>query len=277
MSKKQQLISMKTKIRKYKKLFIGFVLVAAANVAYCSTNCNKGEMNNVIHLENGCILVLDSTINLSDSISYEIISGIRSIVSQVQSLIPADSITINLKITDDVIPIWGVGGQTTSDHSLDFFYDPENPSFKIEHFYCGLVHEIMHVSRLRMPKWELTLLECMITEGLADHFSNEVLGCSRPPWSNSITSEQIEKIFNESRTILYKKHSSWNDEFNEKFFNPWMFGRMGKNAIPSWAGYSIGWEIVENYLKMHPDKKNSDLVWVSAVEIASSMSKFTTN
>ena len=198
--------------------------------------------------------------------TIEIISGIRKIIADIQALIPSDSISINLSISNNVIPLWGVGGQTKSDHSIDFFYDPLHPNFNVEYIYCGLVHELMHVSRLRMPGWELTLLECMITEGLADHFSNEVLGCCQPAWTMALSKEQIKEILVKSESVLYIRHENWNDEFNENYFNPWMFGTNGEDPIPAWAGYSIGWKLVEDYIDSYPDKKVSDLVWLPAKE-----------
>jgi uncharacterized protein YjaZ len=49
-----------------------------------------------------------------------------------------------------------------------------------------------------------------------------------------------------------------------------MFGRSGENPIPAWTGYSLGWTIVENYLKDHPEAKASSLVFTPAEEIAGS-------
>jgi uncharacterized protein YjaZ len=73
-----------------------------------------------------------------------------------------------------------------------------------------------------------------------------------------------------SKPILRIEHESLNAEFNEKYFIPWMFGRSGDSPIPAWTGYTLGWTIVENYLKAHPDASASSLVFTSAEEIASS-------
>lgn len=260
------------KIKSYNLSRIVMILFLMINKSFtfCSSGFNDIRKAQIIELDKGCKLVLDSAIVLSDSLPAEIINSIREVIPKIQSLIPADSITVDLKISKAVLPVWGVVGRSTSDHSLEFSYDPEHQNFKIEHLMCGLVHEFMHVSRLRMPQWELTLLECMISEGLADHLSNEVLGCDQPPWAMTLSPDEIEQYLIRSKPVLFNKHDTWNAEFEEKYFNPWMFGRLQEDMIPVWTGYSLGWVIVENYLQDHPGIKVSEIVWLSAEKIAES-------
>ena len=164
----------------------------------------------------------------------------------------------------------GVGSRTTSDHSLLFYFDPKNPNFKVEFVIRGLVHECLHPTRFRMPQWQLTLLECMITEGLADHFMIEVLGGEQPAWSRALTKNEIKQYMIKVRPILRIRHE-WTQEFNEQFFLPWMlFGRKGDDPVPGWTGYTLGWQMVENYLKAHPESRASSLVFAPAEVIASS-------
>lgn len=262
---------MKTITDKIIKNILIILLILNTNISY-SLSDNYAKTS-VIKLEQGCNLILDSTIVETDSLTLEIIEKIKEVIPKIQSLIQADSVTINLKISKDVVPVWGVGGNATGDHSIDFSYDPDHDNFKVDYLICGLTHEFMHVSRFRMSNWELTILECMITEGLADHFSNEVLGCSQPVWTMALSSEQIKETLAKSESVLYIKHENWDNEFNEKYFNPWMFGTNGDDPIPAWTGYSLGWALVDNYIKNHPDKKASDLVWISTKEFEDSINK----
>jgi hypothetical protein len=224
----------------------------------------------IIELSQGCKLVLDTKIDTTDSLSIKIITGIRKVMPRIQALIPADGITIDLKISSDVLPFLGIGATTTSDHSLLFNFDPKNQNLKPEYVIRGLVHECFHPSRLRMPHWQLTLIECMITEGLADHFMVEVLNCEQPQWSRALSEEDIQQCLVKAKPILFVKHVSWNQEFTDKYFVPWMFGKAGDDPIPGWTGYSLGWRIVENYLKAHPEAKASSLVFTPAELIAES-------
>ena len=236
----------------------------------------------IIELSQGCKLVLDPNINLSDSVSGEIVDGIRNILPRVQKLIPADSATIKLTISSvNILPVWGIGARTISGftdrhrvETVEIYYDPNNSNFKVELILRTLVHELHHVCRVRMPDFRLTLLECMVNEGLADHFMVEVLNCEITPFSSALTEDQILQYMNRIKPIARNKFESWTPEFNDKYFVPWMFGRTGDDPIPHWTGNSIGWRIVENYLRAHPESRASTLVFTSPEIIAASTPEF---
>jgi len=254
-------------------LFNGFLM----NSLYPQEIEQDSSKTEVFELDQGCKLILKKKIDLADSASTEIVEGIRNIIPTVQKLIPADSVTINLVTnSENILHVWGIGARTSgggdTGERVDIYFDPNHPNFKIENIFRTLVHEMHHVARIRNPDFELTLLECMVNEGLADHFMIEVLNCEITPWSNALTEEQIQKniIRVRAKPLLRIKHESWTTEFSEKYFDPWMFGRGGEDPIPHWTGYSIGWKIVENYLNVHPDATASSLVWTHAEIIASS-------
>lgn len=224
----------------------------------------------IIELPRGCKLVLNTTVDATDSLSIEIINGIHNVIQSVQTLLPLDSITIDLSISrNNVLPFLGFGGRTNMDDSgitIEYYFDPENPNFKTKSFINGLVHECHHASRMSWPNGKLTLLELMVREGLADHFMIEVTNCEQPKWSKALTKEEIKKYMIKSKPILFIKQDTWTQEFDE-----WLiFGRKGDDPIPGWTGYTLGWVMVENYLKVHPEARASSLVFTSAEEIASS-------
>jgi Predicted Zn-dependent protease (DUF2268) len=258
------------------------ILCSEFNVVHGQESKKDTIPGKIIELSRGCKLVLDSTINLSDSVSGEIVDGIRKILPRVQKLIPADSTTIKLSISSvNILPIWGIGARTisgfTENHrveTVEIYYDPNNSNFRLELILRTLVHELHHVCRVRMPNFQLTLLECMVNEGLADHFMLEVLNCEITPFSSALTDEQIQQNIIRVKPFTRIKFESWSQEFNDKYFVPWMFGRTGDDPIPHWTGYSIGWRIVENYIKAHPEARASSLVFTSPEVIASSTPEF---
>jgi hypothetical protein len=255
-------------------LFLIILSIISENTIYCQETPQNTRQETIIELTHGCKLILDANIDLADTVSMNIVNGIRNILPKIQSLIPLDSIAIKLAISSsNVLPFIGVGARTNMDDSgitIEYYYDPENPNFKIESLINGLVHECHHGSRMSLPNWPLTLLELMVREGLADHFMVEVTNCEQPQWSKALTKEEIKQYMILVKPILCIEHESWNAEFNEKYFFPWMFGKSGENPIPAWTGYTLGWTIVENYLKAHPKASASSLVFTSAEEIASS-------
>jgi uncharacterized protein YjaZ len=240
------------------------------DVIYCQDNKPDTVLTTIFELEHGCKLVLDPNSNTTDSLILAIINGINSVLPRIQELIPADSVTINLTISrENILPQFGMGGGSSNDR-VNFFFDPKNPNFNVDFMLHSLAHELQHVVRLRMPQWHLTLLECMITEGLSDHFMIEVFNCEIPKWSQAITEDEIKKYLILVKPFTRIKHETWDEEFNENYFIPWMFGRNGDNPIPGWTGYTLGWRIVENYLKAHPEVHASSLVFSSPEEIAGS-------
>ena len=248
------------------------------NVVHGQDSRNDSIPSKIIELSQGCKLILDPKIDLTNSISIEIVDGIRNILTQVQKLIPADSATIKLAISSvNILPVWGIGARVvsgfTDNHQLEtveIYYDPNHANFKVELLLRTLVHELHHVCRVRMANFQLTLLECMVNEGLADHFLLEVLNCEITPFSSALTDEQIQQNIIRVKPFTRIKFESWTQEFNDKYFVPWMFGRIGDDPVPHWTGYSIGWRIVENYIRAHPEARASSLVFTSPEVIASS-------
>jgi hypothetical protein len=260
------------------QIIILLILCSEINVVHGQEGKKDTMSGKIIELSRGCKLVLDSTINFSDSVSREIVDGIRKILPRVQELIPADSTTIKLAISGiNILPIWGIGARTisgfTDNHQMEtveIYYDPNNSNFRVELILRTLVHELHHVCRVRTPNFQLTLLECMVNEGLADHFMLEVLNCEITPFSSALTEEQIQQNIIRVKPFTRIKFESWTQEFNDKYFVPWMFGRTGDDPVPHWTGYSIGWKIVENYIRAHPEARASSLVFTSPEVIASS-------
>jgi len=251
-------------------LFNGFLM----NSIYSQEIEQDTSKTEIFELDKGCKLIFKKKIDLTDSASTEIVEGIRDIVIRVQKLIPTDSVTINLTTNSEyILHVWGLGSRTHGDDNgerVEIYFDPNHPNFRIEYIFRTLVHEMHHVGRIRNPEYEITLLECMVNEGLADHFMVEVLNCEITPWANALTKEQIQENIIRVKPLLRIKHESWSTEFSEKYFDPWMFGRGGENPIPHWTGYSIGWKIVEDYLNVHPNATAASLVWAHAEIIASS-------
>ncbi|HEY4787886.1 MAG TPA: DUF2268 domain-containing putative Zn-dependent protease [Bacteroidales bacterium] len=256
-------------------LFILFTCVG--NAGHCQNSKQDATSPNIIELTKGCRLVLNANINPADSVSIEIVKGIQNILPRVQQLIPADSVLIELAISNEnILPVWGIGSRTTSGYTnghrvetVEMYYDPNHVNFKVELILHGLTHELHHACRVRMPNFQLTLLECMVNEGLADHFMTELFHCGITPWGSALTEEQILQNMIRVKPLLRVKFQSWTTEFDENYFKKWMFGRPETEQIPGWTGYSIGWKIVENYLKAHPEAKASSLVFTSPEIIVS--------
>ena len=154
----------------------------------------------------------------------------------------------------------GIGGYARSQNFIEVSLNPDFPNFQQavnQHLSGQLSHEFHHAIRMQTIGYGETLLEAMATEGLADHFAYEIIGTKYfHPWNKALTSKQI-------KTLLKRA----TEEYHNKTFNhsAWFFGSEEKR-IPRWTAYTLGFNLVENYLKTHPTMKASTLYKTKAEE-----------
>ena len=161
--------------------------------------------------------------------------------------------SVDVVVDDDAqstIPETGVGGFAPSAHILYIHLNPEfkdlenNLDFEIK---STLAHELCHCARWAVRGYGSTLLEALVSEGLADNFDIEVNNSSPKPWNTAIQQGELENLKQKAqKEFLY-------DEYDHK---SWFFG---SDEIPRWAGYSLGYMIVGEYLK-RTNRKASEFI-----------------
>jgi len=149
------------------------------------------------------------------------------------------------------IPEIGVGGFAPTAHLIYINIDPEYSGIEERlsaEIRSTLIHEFHHCARAKVVGYGETLLEAMVSEGLADHFELEITKESPKPWDIAVRGEDLDRL--EIKAKL---------EFNSNKYDHglWFFGT-NDSVIPRWAGYSLGFKIVGNYLKNN-NKKASEL------------------
>lgn len=124
-----------------------------------------------------------------------------------------------------------------------------------------LIHEYNHVCRLNrfnIEESDLTLLDSIILEGLAEKEVEERLGTERCAfWSKIYNRKEAEHYWNKfiKKNVRVKKTS--------RFHHHLMYGARG---IPKWLGYNIGYHIVESCCENH-DYSTSELMDLSSKKI----------
>jgi uncharacterized protein YjaZ len=227
-----------------------------------------------IKLDHNCTLAFDANLDPKDELTRDIEQEIRRVMSLIQALIPAHDLTIRIVLCDstnegNIIPFLGVGGHPVGTDAVWMYVQPDNPNFEEKNVAWALPHEVHHTIRMRSQNWHWSLLECIIMEGLADHFLIEVNGGEAGPWTRALSEEDIKKYLVKFKSHMHTTTESW-AEFEAKHLVPWLFGRSGKEPIPMFAGYILGWRIVENYINAHPEASGSSLLYESAEVIAES-------
>jgi len=116
---------------------------------------------------------------------------------------------------------------------------------------------------------EISLPELMIMVRTCRPFMVEVLKCEQPLWRQSADRRGIKQNFFKLKPYVDVKFECGQKNL-VKVPVPWFFGRNGTDPIPVWTGYTLGWRIVENYLKIHPQERASSLVLKPTDEILKS-------
>ena len=183
------------------------------------------------HLANG------KTLNLLTTTTKE---TIRSI----QMVLPVGHLII--RIVDNpalIIPEIGIGGFNPNQNEVVIAFDSDFFGQRKDtiNYKMILCHEIHHAVRRRSVGYGSTLLEAIISEGLADHFSMEITGVVAPPWSVALHKDDLKQLTEIAQPL-------WtNSNYNH---DKWFFGT--DPTIPRWSGYAIGFAMVDNYLKKYP-------------------------
>ena len=120
-----------------------------------------------------------------------------------------------------------------------------------------LAHECHHAARWQTVGYGETLFEGIISEGLADHFAQEITERKDLHlWDRALKSKQIKEWLTKAKKEFDNKKYSQYD---------WFFGSK-ERGIPKWTAYSLGFYLVDNYLKKHLDMKASTLYKTKAGE-----------
>ncbi len=153
---------------------------------------------------------------------------------------------IDLVITNHMpfvlIPEDGVGGHTYWSDLITICVDEEKlTKSKMTEMS---VHELCHAARWgKNNEWINTLFDGLINEGIATYFEAEFVKNleEKTVFIKTIlerSDEENKKIFEK----LCDQLESKSYDYETIFFN-------GNDELPRWAGYSLGYYLVKNYLK----------------------------
>lgn len=159
-----------------------------------------------------------------------------------------------------IIPSLGIGGRAISPTEARYYFDPTHPkvveSLK-EWKERQVAHETNHLARLQTNKPGVTLLDALISEGLATYYEEHWKNIYQPtPWGHVLSAENLTREWNQARLDLLSPRYNHGE---------WFFGQNGKHSV--WTGYSLGTAIVDGYMSKHPQCPMSQLVRKPSIEI----------
>jgi uncharacterized protein YjaZ len=219
--------------------------------AQCSSDdsslCDAGD---AIALESNTCLLIEHQ-NLTDAQQNQVVQQITQAVAMVNNLMEVENLSII--VVDDpnlVITEIGIGGFNPSQSEVIISIDENFANFDIsidDELIPLVAHEIHHAKRRRTVGYGDSLIEAIITEGLADHFSMQVVNIDPPMWSVALSEIELEQW-------IENASSQWDDPYDH---GQWFLGT--SNEIPRWTGYSIGYKLVADYLNENTDSSPSNL------------------
>ncbi|MCB9798557.1 hypothetical protein H6758_02435 [Candidatus Nomurabacteria bacterium] len=202
-------------------------------------------------------------LNASSALNeYEkfIINSIDETFNRMVDTLPL--IPIDVVVKDEplnVVPETGIGGYTPDAYTIYLSLDANFKNFKenlILEIPKTIAHEYHHSLRWNGPGYGNTLGEAIISEGLADHFQMELLGGKPQPWCTALSENGLANL----QPIATKEY--WTSPYDHA---SWFFGNPDLN-IPRWAGYSLGFYLVKQYLDK-TGQKAAKLYDISAKEV----------
>jgi uncharacterized protein YjaZ len=180
--------------------------------------------------------------------SSPIESVVRSAVQKSGSALPGPATTVCILAADSswtyLQDMHGVGGFTAGTGKVWLTILPAG-DWKdwITH---GVAHEYHHsvwTALYYKTNPILNMADYLVFEGRADSFANIIDPQHHSPWTNALTRQQERTAW---RTIERRLQST-----DAQLLQGLMFG--GAEGVPHWAGYTIGFQIVQSFLKVHPD------------------------
>ncbi len=162
--------------------------------------------------------------------------------------------------TEATIAELGIGGYTPNAHTIYISLDPKHHKFVSSLKLAlprTLAHELHHAVRWIAPGYGQTLGQALVTEGLAANFEQEVFGKNPNIWDIAVRGKKLQQLQKRAASELHSPKYSHQE---------WFFGSKSR-IIPRWTGYALGYRIVHEYLRKHPQLKPSRLVNIRASEL----------
>ncbi|WP_323797083.1 DUF2268 domain-containing putative Zn-dependent protease [Nisaea sp.] len=182
---------------------------------------------------------------------------------------PAVDILVEAVWNSSVIPERGHVGYGNED-LVTLWLAPEHPKLDEnlgEPLARMIAHEMNHVMRFRSVGGPESLGDHLICEGFAGRFVQELFGNSPEPWEQAIPKTEFQRYIPQAMDD-FNKRAGYRQEKISMY--EWMFA---SGTMPRWLGYTLGYEIVGQYLEDHPDLRASGLLDIPSTDFKPALAK----
>ncbi|GGM39451.1 hypothetical protein GCM10008956_14850 [Deinococcus arenae] len=171
---------------------------------------------------------------LPPELAREIEVQLTDTLNRHAALLDLDGVDVALRVLPWGLPETGVHGYAPTGHYVELTVDPGHAAVRTgwrTELPATLAHELHHVRRWRGPGYGHTLLEVLVTEGLAQHHElTERL--SPPPYAQAPVN--LGELWARATPLL---------RATDFGFEAWFYGSAAQ-ALPRWAGYTLGFDLV---------------------------------
>lgn len=192
-----------------------------------------------------------TNMSLIDTVLYtQIVENIKKGIEATDKYIEFENVEFRVLVFPErTIPRLGMSGVAPNTKQIYILLDPDHPKLDEAintHIFQTIPHEYHHTMRYRTAGFGENLFEALISEGLACHFAMEVCQIDAPEYCVAYSEQEIDRWVSEAKRMWFQKEFDYYD---------WFVGRTKPRNI----GYAIGYSIVEDYFKEHPEEKASTL------------------
>ena len=146
------------------------------------------------------------------------------------------------RLYDIIIPDDGVGGRTRTNDFIEFAIDEEKATKNL--ISEMITHELCHAARWgKNGEWINSLFDGVVSEGIAAYLEVEFI---KDRTEKTVFIKTIlERSDEENEKILEKLRS----QLDSNYYDYETISFNGNDELPRWAGYSLGYYLVKQYLK----------------------------
>lgn len=205
---------------------------------------------------------MNSQMQLSPYIS-RVEQAVDEVWARASGLIPIVMLDIAVEAArDGGIPETGHCGFSPRPGLIRLILDPDNPNLE-QHMGEALermiAHELHHALRWDAVGYGSTLLDALVSEGLAGRFAQELYGNTAELWESALKATDIGRYA--GIALAGAESTSYNH-------HAWFFG---SSEFPRWTGYTLGWELIGNLTGELASSRPSELIATKGGEFYDSL------
>lgn len=183
--------------------------------------------------------VMNAGGHLSPALKHEVREVVGAALIRHAARLGLDGVDVAVSVSPWGLPETGIHGYAPLAHLVQITLNPDNPHFAAlwrTELPATVAHELHHARRWQGPGYGQTLLEALVSEGLACHNELDEREGEAPPYARADL--DLDALWVRALPLLDRSDHN---------FGTWFYGSDAENLL-RWSGYSLGYELVRRHL-----------------------------